>query len=622
MSRPVHHNRSTVLYPTRLLGRLRASSVIFFLSTVMAQTAAVQPPKSGPVTILPASEIKAGMKATAWTVFEGSHPIAVPIEILGVLKNAWGPRQDIILGKMGGRAERTNVAGGMSGSPVYIDGKLAGAVSLRMSVFSPDAICGITPIEQMIEINDFDSSRPASAKAPNQRAEWRNLPVPSEFASSAGMLQWIDTPLVMSGFQESTLREFAPLFQQMGVQVAQGGAGSALRGAALAPDWKSALQPGDAVSGVLVSGDLAISAMGTVTYNDGRRVLAFGHPFLNLGPIDMPMAKSEVVLTLASSFAPNKMGNATDIVGTLKQDRHSGISGLLGQAAPMIPVRMKVRSFDDENKVIKERELKFDVFVQQKWTPFLMMLTLFNGIQGLNEFADDVTYRMSGNVQMDGAPNLSLSTMAAPGEIPIPAPMVLAGWWAEKFNRLFLNSVNSPKLRSVDATVDLLPQRRSASIETAWMPETEVEAGAEVPVRVFLRPYRGERLEREIRVKIPGGFPKGEHRILLSDADTLNRMQSVALLSSRFLDLNQTVSLINKERSNNRLYASLIQSAPTVYYEDKTMPSLPGSVANVMANGRSATRPLIATPESAREVASVPFDLLITGGYSLRIKVK
>jgi hypothetical protein len=611
-----------VQYPTRFLGRLWASTVIFCLSPVMAQTAALQPPRSGPPTIMPAGEVKAGMKATAWTVFEGSKPIAVPIEILGVLKNAWGPRQDIILGKMGGRAERTNVAGGMSGSPVYVDGKLLGAVSLRMSVFSPDAICGITPIEQMIEINDFDGSRPPAPKAPNQRAEWKSVPLPGEFASSAGMLQWIDTPLVMSGFQESTLREFSPLFQQMGVQVAQGGSGSALRGSALAPGWKSALQPGDAVSGVLVSGDLSISAMGTVTYNDGKRVLAFGHPFLNLGPIDMPMAKSEVVLTLASSFAPNKMGNATGIVGTLKQDRHSGISGVLGEAAPMIPVRMKVRSFDDENKVIKERELNFDVFVQQKWTPFLMMLTLFNGIQGLNEFADDVTYRMSGNVEIDGAPNLSLSTMAAPGEIPIPPPMVLAGWWADKFNRLFLNSVNSPKLRSVDATVDLLPQRRAAAVETAWTAEPEVEPGSEVPVRVFLRQYRGERIEREIRIRIPDGFPKGDHRILLSDADTLNRMQSVGLMTSRFLDLNQTVSFINKERSNNRLYASLIQSTPTVYYEDKTMPSLPASVANVMANGRAATRPLVATAESAREVASVPFDLLITGGYSLRIKVK
>ena len=147
----------TVQFLTRNLGRLCASLLTVGASLAFAQPAA-QPlpaPKAGPVAIMPASEVKAGMKATAWTVFEGAQPVAVPIEILGVLKNAWGPKQDIIIGKMGGRAERTNVAGGMSGSPVYAGGKLIGAVSLRMSVFSPDAICGITPIEQMIEINDF-----------------------------------------------------------------------------------------------------------------------------------------------------------------------------------------------------------------------------------------------------------------------------------------------------------------------------------------------------------------------------------------------------------------------------------------------------------------------------------
>ena len=105
---------------------------------------------------MPLSEIKPGMKATAWTVFQGTEPEAVPIEIIGRYKNQWGPKQDIILGKMGGKAIRTNVAGGMSGSPVYIDGKLIGAVALRLSTFSPDAICGITPIEYMLEINDYD----------------------------------------------------------------------------------------------------------------------------------------------------------------------------------------------------------------------------------------------------------------------------------------------------------------------------------------------------------------------------------------------------------------------------------------------------------------------------------
>jgi hypothetical protein len=432
----------------------------------------------------------------------------------------------------------------------------------------------------------------------------------------------IDAPLTFSGFDESTLREFAPVFRQMGVAVAQGGSGAALLTAKPVSGWQDSLRPGDAVSGVLVSGDVSVTVMGTTTYNDGKRVLAFGHPFLNLGPVSMPMAKSEVVMTLASAFQPNKFGNATDIVGTLRQDRHSGVMGLLGEEAEVIPVRMNLRTFDEGERVVKDRDLNFQVFVHQRWTPFLMMLTMFNSIQGLNDFADDVTYRISGNLQVDGQPNVSLSAIHAPSEVPIPTPMLLAGWWADKFNRLYLNAIDMPRLKGVNATIDLLPKRRVAMIESAWSAETELDPGEETPVKVFLRPYRGGRIERDLKISIPAGFPKGEHRILFSDADTLNRMQVAAGMMNRFIDLSQTVSLLNQERSNNRLYVSLVQSSPTVYYEDKTMPNLPASVANVMQNGRQATRPMFTAPETAIEQSTIPFEQQITGSYSLRIRVK
>src|SRR6266851_4999566 len=137
-------------------------------SIILGQEPSPIRPKAGKVQIFKESDLKPGMKGYAWTVLSGSEPEAIPVEIVGVLKNQWGPKQDIILGKMGGKAIRTNVAGGMSGSPVYIDGKLVGAIALRLSVFSPDAICGITPIEEMLEINDLDQSRPLDAKAPTK----------------------------------------------------------------------------------------------------------------------------------------------------------------------------------------------------------------------------------------------------------------------------------------------------------------------------------------------------------------------------------------------------------------------------------------------------------------------
>jgi hypothetical protein len=212
--------------------------------------------------------------------------------------------------------------------------------------------------------------------------------------------------------------------------------------------------------------------------------------------------------------------------------------------------------------------------------------------------------------------------MLASSENPAPAPMQLAGWWGDKFNRLFLNPVRTPRLKAVDATVDIFPERRVATIENAWVPSSEVEAGTEISGKVFLRPYRGERLQRDFTVKIPAGLAKGEHRILLSDADTLNRIQTVAGLSERFMDIPQTVSLINQERSNNKLYVSLVEPRPTVFYEDKTLPSLPASVMNVMQTGRTASRHFVSSPESAVEQGSIPFDLMVEGSYSLRVVVK
>jgi hypothetical protein len=251
-----------------------------------------------------------------------------------------------------------------------------------------------------------------------------------------------------------------------------------------------------------------------------------------------------------------------------------------------------------------------------------MMVTLFNSLSELNEFKDEATYRLTGDVELKGGANLSLSTMQASGELPMPAPMVLAGWWGDKFNRLYLNNVNPPSVKRVSVNVDLLPERRVATIENAWLATPEARAGDDVAVKVYLRPYRGESLERDFTLKIPAGLAKGEHKIVLSDADTINRMQTAAGLQNHYIDLPETVSLINQERSNNRLYVSLLEASPTAYYDDKVLPSVPASVLNVMQSGRGSNRSLITSPESASEQMWLPFDYVVSGSYSLKITVK
>lgn len=620
-----------------MLSRALACAAAVVLSSSLvcgSDKADLVPPKAGPVMLFPEDQIKPGMKGIAWTVFQGFQPEQVPVEILGVAKNMWGPREDIIIAKLTGPASRTNVAGGMSGSPVYIDGKLVGAISLRLSVFSPDAICGITPINLMLEVNDFDKTRPADRRTPGDILTAKDAKtsmsglLPGGLLPEGAVMTPIATPITMSGFTDEAVKAFSPIFQQLGLTVMQGGAaggsttGGGTRDAARpAKGWQSALQPGESIAAVLVSGDMSMNGAGTVTYNDGKRVLAFGHPMFNLGPVEMPLAKEEIITTLASAYTPTKMGNSSDVVGALRQDRHSAIAGELGATAEMIPVTMHVKSFDESNNVRKQKDFHFSVFVDQKWTPYLMTATLFNSISNLNDFSEEATYRLRGQMQVDGQHRIDISTMQAPAGSMVPTPMLLAGWWGDKFNRLFLNSTKLPKLDAVDVSVDLLPERRIAQIESAWIADSKVTPGTDVPVKVFLKPYKGERLERTIDVHIPAGFTRGEHQILFSDAETLSRFQNIASSLNRIDDVPQTVAMLNHERGNNRLYVSLIESQPTVYSDEKVLPSLPASVLNVMQSGRATNHQFVSAPESAHEQTSVPFDVVVTGNYSLKVSV-
>ncbi len=602
------------------------------------------PPQAGPVEILPLTEVVPGMKATAWTAFQGSTPEPVPLEVIGVMRNVWGPGQDIIMAKLGGKVARTNVAGGMSGSPVYYDGRLLGAVSLRFSTFSPDAIAGITPIELMLEINEFDEARPVEVKSA-RRTGGENVAAGqavdiAAFDPTPGLAEqiWnsvdadlpsdsyatpIETPLVFSGVHDGVLEVFGGFFRKAGLWVMQGGAvgGSAggSSGAAAGTANGGQLNPGEPLAAVLISGDTSASGLGTVTYNDGRRVLAFGHAMLNMGPIEMPMAGADVLTVLASQFQPVKVANSADIVGALRQDRHSGIMGVLGENAAMIPVNVKVRTLDGENAVVKEKRLHYNVFQNQRWTPPLMVFTIYNSMFGLNDFAQESTFRLNGDIDL-GEHRISLETMRAANDTPIPAPLALAGWMGDKFQRLLSNIEELPSFEGVDVTIELLPERRLLMIEQASIEKREVRPGEALSGKVFLRPYRGRRIAQSFRLNIPPSAQKGTLRLQVSDAATLNRGKSRAIARNRLLTLPDTVSVLNQERSNSRLYISLLQRQPTAHFDDKTLPNIPLSVLNVMR--KSANRRLAFEGQSPLVETSIPFDSIVSGSHTLTLRVR
>ena len=598
------------------------------------------PPKAGPVETLPLSEVKPGMQATAWTTFERTVPEPVPVEVIGVLRNIWGPGQHIIMAKLGGKAARTNVAGGMSGSPVYYDGKLLGAVSLRFSTFSPDAIAGITPIDLMLEINEFDQGRPVQASvgagSGGRAAGSLQLAGATPGAESKGLAAkvWnaqgaefpadpymaaIETPLTFAGLDAGALDLFTGFFRQSGVRVMQGGAVGASAGSK-SGSGLGALNPGEPIAAVLVSGDSSASGLGTVTYNDGKRILAFGHPMFNMGPIEMPMATADVLTVLASQFQPVKFANSAETVGALRQDRHSGIMGVLGETAKTIPLRVNVKSFGAGDRLIKEKNLRFDVFQNQKWTPPLMMIMIFNSMFGMNDFAPESTFRLKGNIDLGGDQTIALETMQTANDSPVPAPLALAGWVGDKFQKLFTNSGEFPAFDSVDVSIELLPARRVAVIEQAAVDTRDVAPGDILTGKVILRPYRGSRITETFELTVPPNAQKGTLRLLVTDAGTLDRTRQAGLARNRLLSLNETVSALNREPANNRLYITLMQPALTAHLGDKSLPNMPLSMLNVMR--KSSPGRLTLEPQSVLAQTSMDLNSIVSGNHSITLRVK
>jgi len=480
----------------------------------------------------------------------------------------------------------------------------------------------------MLQIKEIDRSHPSDPRSPLTPAAMSALQVPSELLASAAprlalaspTMVPIETPLSFSGFHESTLQQFQPYFDQMGVTPALGGAAGNSYSSKPVEGWDKSLQPGEAIAGVLVNGDLNITGLGTVSYNDGHRVLGFGHSFFNLGPISMPMSGGEIVHVLSSAYQPNKFANATGIVGALRQDRHSGIMGVLGEDADMIPVSLTVRSW--AAGAPKDTKLHFNVFVHPKWTPYLLMLTTFNSLQDLNDgTSDEATYSLKGKIEFDGLAPLESRDTVTTIDSPMPAPLQLAAWWAERFNRLFTLAEGAPKIRQIESTIEVHPQRRIVTIESALLDSNEVAPGGEIRGRVVLRPWNGPAETREFHLRAPLSIAKGVHHILIADSEVMNRAQSVAGMINRHLTAAEAVNLIRQERSNSQVNITLMESRPSVYEDDRTMAALPSSVLNVLTSARPSG-PMVATAETARASESFALDAVVSGNLSLHVTVK
>jgi hypothetical protein len=615
------NSRAKPEYQARHLGRRSVSGdlmrylylTLAALSCLLPVSAAAVENRVQPQTIS-VDEIHTGMRGVAYTVFEGVKPEPMEVEVLGVLRNMNGPKGDLILIRLHGtKVEYTGVVAGMSGSPVYLDGKLAGALSFRIGEFSKEPIAGVTPIAEMLEINALDSSVPSNDSAAKQNP---SMPVktsgPGEVAplqDIANYLKPIETPLVFSGFSEETIRRFAPQFASAGITPVLG-AGSVSNVKQPEP-----LQPGSAVSAILVRGDMDIAATCTVTYMDPERLLACGHPLLQYGMVDMPMTKAQILATLPSPMNAFKIVNATEPVGAFVQDRHTGIMGVFGRQPQMIPVTLNIHGGP------ADKQFHYEVLNNARLSPVAMMATVFNALRGMNEYGEETTYRLNGHISVNGYPDVALQNMYAPIDGSTPGAALVAMSLGDRFSRIFDNPYERPNIKGVQLDVDLVKERRFARLENVHTDVSEARPGDEITVEAVLRPYRGERIVRQVRVHVPTSTSKGPLRILVSDGETLDRFRRTAPMLNRRFDLASTIALLNKEHYNNSLYVSLLEADPEAMVADKVMPTLPLSVMNVM-EGMRGTQEMVVLGESSVNEASTPLDYVVSGAQLLTVSIK
>jgi len=599
---------------------IAAVLLLICLSRLPAMGEASLPTAGAPQTI-PLEQIQTGMHGIAYTVFEGTQPEPMDFEVLGILHNQNGPKGSIILIRLHGqKVEYTGVVAGMSGSPAYIDGRLAGALAFRIGEFSKEPIAGITPIGEMLEINQLDKSpggeNSSIAEGSKASAKTSGPGFPfSESASSesvqnfATMLKPIETPLVFSGFDEESVRTFGSQFSQVGIFPVMG------TGSVSEDKQPEPLVPGSAVSALLVRGDMDIAATCTVTYADADRLLACGHPLMQFGTTDLPMNKARVLATLPSPANAFKIVDTTERAGVFVQDRHAGIMGVFGRDAKMIPVTLTVHG-NAADKVFH-----YEVLNNPRISPLAMMATTFNALHGLNEYGEQVTYKMSGHIGVSGYPDVDLKNTFTATDNGQPAAAQAALSVGDRFGRIFDNAYSTPDIQSVQMEFNLVHERRWAVLEAAHTDLTEVRPGQDIVVETVLRPYRGDRILRRIPVHVPTSVSKGPLRILVSDGDTLDRARRGPIQFGRRLDLGSTIAQLNKEHPDNRLYVSLMESDPEALVADKVMPSLPLSVINVM-DGMRGTQEMVVLGESSVNEASTEFDYVISGMQVLTVTIK
>jgi len=589
----------------------------------------------------PLRDIRPGLQGVGRTIFQGNEVQEFKVEFLGVLKNFMAPKHDVILARLsGGPLAQTGVIAGMSGSPVYVDGKLVGAVALAFP-FSKEAIAGITPIQEMLDVV------PEAAKVrPAERAKQASTSLPFKIAGTtlhpsgsarlipeepdgtlsvqaltkmlpsgggSGALSDLLLPLRFGGFSTEAMDAYSPLFRRMGLEPMQG---AALSSSESMPADPKGPEPGTMVSLSLVRGDLNLNVDCTVTYRKGNNLYACGHQFMMVGPTKIPFSEAHVLVTVPSVASSFKIDVPGPPVGTIRQDRFGAIYGVVGEKAPMIPVHIHL-----DSTLNTKTDYNFEIIRQSFLSPLLLNLGIISTLNGTERSLGSSTLNLQGSILLSDGEAVKIEDVVS-GEMNTAG--VAGASVSTPLNYLLDGEFPDLSIRGIDLSIVSRDERRVATLEQVWSTQSQVRPGDHIEVTGLLRTPSGGTLVEKIPVDIPDSVNDKSLSLVVGSGMSLNALQNrLTPFSTTPRDLHQLVRALNRMRRNNRLYVLLMAPQRSLTLQGEEYPSPPPSmVQTFLADPAVSSSVIYGNASVIGDYQAKPTQYTIQGEKTLYLKVE
>jgi len=563
----------------------------------------------------PLKDVRPGMRGIGKTIFAGDRIEDFQVEVLGVLDNV-GPKQSLILARLsGGPLEHTGVMQGMSGSPVYIEGKLAGAVALAFP-YSKDPIAGIRPIEEMVKVGTTPAAAPVlrASLSLGERDLTRVLPKPEPVMAGQSRMVEIATPVSFGGFSRATLDAFAPQLRALGLEPLQ----AITTGSDIAPKMGNPadLKPGSMISVQMMAGDLSVGAEGTLTYIDGNRVYAFGHRFLDVGSTALPFARAEVIGLLPNLNTSFKLSSAKEWMGMIYQDRDTAVAGQLGKPPSLVPVSIGIARGKQRIESYRMQMVNDPLL-----SPLLVQMAIFSAIDATERTVGAASLRVTGSVEFQNAPapvrldNLFSSDNGSAQLVSLSSAIPLAFVMQSGFHSL--------QLKSVNIDIETSDQKKQFSIDSVSASRREVHPGEKLQLNVTLAGENGAEEIHHVDYEVPIGAPLGALYFTVSDANVANIADFRQILTASPHSPEQVITIVNRLHPNNKAYVRVWRPDPAFQLEGADLPDPPPSVALVLAGSQTNLAGINQVRNSKiGEMEIDAGDMVVSGTKTILVDVK